>query len=67
MRLASIILASVPLVVLIGLLGVLFTSTGPEGFGVFFLMLYACAFLTVLSVIASKARPRTALILKSER
>jgi hypothetical protein len=52
MRLASIILASLPFAVLIGFLCVLFAQTGPEGFGVFFMMLYACALLTVLSAIA---------------
>ena len=51
-RLTSIILATVPFVVLIPLLGFLFSQTGPEGFGAFFLVLYACAFLIVLSVIA---------------
>lgn len=65
MRLASIILASAPFAVLIPLLGFLFSQTGPEGFGAFFLLLYACAFLTVLSaaavVLAFLKRPASKL------
>lgn len=52
MRIASIILSSVPYVAIMPFLAMLFASTGPEGFGYLFLILYVCAGLTVLSGVA---------------
>jgi drug/metabolite transporter (DMT)-like permease len=52
MRIASIILASVPFVVSMGFLVALGNASGPEGYGVFIALLYACIGLAIISAVA---------------
>ncbi|WP_323959225.1 hypothetical protein GC088_11885 [Arthrobacter sp. JZ12] len=65
MRLASLILASLPIILLTVFLAVLFSVKGPEGFGVLVYMLEASVLFLALSVtavvLAFRKRPVSAL------
>lgn len=52
LRIVSIVLGAVPFLVAMVFLVVLGNATGPEGFGVFFVLLFACIGLALLSSVA---------------
>lgn len=52
MRIASIVLAAIPFLVSMAFMVALGNATGPEGYGVFIALLYACIGLALLSSVA---------------